>query len=132
MVYSYQKITPLISRPIIRIVLRSGSNFVLYRVLIDSGADYCIFDIQIAEALGISLSQKAVGFRGVGKGKVKGFWGEIEIKIGYINYKTKAIFTDIGHFDHGILGQLGFFNHFDVKLSHSKQIIEIDPVKLPN
>lgn len=32
----------------------------------------------------------------------------------------------------GILGQQGFFDHFDVKLSYQKQTIEIEPLKISN
>lgn len=49
-----------------------------------------------------------------------------------ISYSSKALFAEVNQFGHGILGQLGFFDHFDVKLLHQKQIIEIEPVKLLN
>lgn len=47
-------------------------------------------------------------------------------------YQTKVLFAQMHQFSHGVLGQLGFFDHFDVKLSHQKQIIEIEPVKVAN
>ena len=83
----------------------------------------------MAKALGVQLSKKSTSFRGVGKGDVRGFWGEVEIKLSGHSYKTKAIFAEISDFGHGILGQQGFFDHFDVKLSHHNQTIEIDPIK---
>ena len=132
MVYPYLTFTATIRRPIIEIIIKTKDNFAIYPVLIDSGADYCIFNIELAEALEIKLTKKRTHFRGVGKEKIEGFWGEVEIKLGNNSYQTKAIFAEISQFGHGILGQLGFFDHFDVKLSHQKQIIEINPIKYTN
>lgn len=86
----------------------------------------------MANALGIKLTKKHTNFRSVGKDKVKGFWGEVEIKIGHQTYQTKVIFAEISQFGHGILGQQGFFDRFDVKLSYQKQAIEIEPIKITN
>jgi len=129
MTFSYRDITPRIKRPIIRVVLKSKDTFVIYPVLIDSGADYCIFSIELARALNIKLSKSKISFMGVGKEKVQGFWGEVAIRVGEVTYELKAIFAEISEFGHGILGQKGFFDHFDVKLSYQKQIIEIEHVE---
>lgn len=132
MVYPYLTFTTTIRRPIIEIIIKSKNNFAIYPVLIDSGADYCIFNIELAESLGIKLTRKRTSFRGVGKDKVKGFWGEVEIKLGDHSYQTKAIFAEISQFGHGILGQQGFFDHFDIKLSYQKQTIEIESITVFN
>ena len=129
MVYPYLTFTPTIRRPIIEIILKTENNFAIYPVLIDSGADYCIFNIELATALGIKLIKKKTSFRGVGNDKVKGFWGKVEIKLENYSYQAKVIFADISDFGHGILGQQGFFDHFDVKLSYQKQTIGIEPLK---
>lgn len=129
MTYFYQRINPTVSRPIIRIVVKSHDKYAIYHTLIDSGADYCIFDIELAKLLGIKLTKKHTNIKGVGKDKIKGYWGEVEIILNEYHYQAKVIFAEISDFDHGILGQQGFFDNFDVKLSHQKQIIEIEPVK---
>lgn len=132
MIYNYLEFTAAIRRPIIEIIVKSENNFAIYPVLIDSGADYCIFNMELAKALGIKLTKKRINFRGVGKDKVKGFWGQAGIKIGSYSYQIKAIFADINQFGHGILGQQGFFDHFDVKLSYHKGIIDIKPIETSN
>lgn len=129
MIYFYKEITPTIRRPIIQIVVKSQNYFAIYPVLIDSGADYCIFSLELARDLGITLSKTKVGIRSVGRDKVMGRWGAVEIKIGDTSYSTKVLFAKISKFGHGILGQQGFFDHFDVKLNYQKQIIEIDPIE---
>lgn len=129
MIFSYEEITPQVRRPTIPIFLKSETTFIIYRALIDSGADYCIFSIDLAYLLGIKLSSRDnVSFSGVGREEIEGFFGKVEIRIGGVSYKTKAIFAEISNFGHGILGQKGFFDHFDVELSYKKQLIEIKPV----
>ena len=126
MIFHYFEITPKIVRPIIPIILKSQTKLMLYSALIDSGADYSIFSLDIADALGIKLQLKdKVKFIGVGRENIDGFWSKIEIIIGDITYETHAIFAEISEFGHGILGQKGFFDHFDVELSYKKQLIEI-------
>lgn len=133
MTFPYSEITSQIARPIIPIILRSKTKVMLYSGLIDSGADHSIFSLDVAKALEIKLRSKAkIQFSGVGKDTIEGFWSKIELRVSGKTYTTKVIFADISQFDHGILGQIGFFDHFDVKLSHSKQTIEIEPVNLPN
>lgn len=132
MVYPYLIFTSTIRRPIIRIIVKTENNFAIYPVLIDSGADYCIFNLELAKALGIKLFKKRTSVRGVGKNRLKGFWGEVEIKLDNKSYQTRVIFADINEFGHGVLGQQGFFDHFDVNLSYQKQSIEITPVEIAN
>lgn len=128
MIFSYRDITPRIKRPIIRIILKSKNTFIVYQALIDSGADYCIFSKEVAQALNIKLSKRKVSFKGVAKEKVYGYWGEVDIGVGEISYKLKAIFAEISDFGHGILGQKGFFEYFDVRLNYQKQIIEVESI----
>ena len=128
MIFHYFEITPKIIRPIIPIILKSQTKLILYSALIDSGADYSIFSLDIAYALGIKLQSKdKVKFIGVGGETINGFWGKIGIIVGDTIYQTHAIFAAISEFGHGILGHKGFFDKFDVKLSYQEQTIEIEP-----
>lgn len=133
MIFNYEEVSSRVKRPIIPIFLKSESRFVIYKALIDSGSDYCIFSIDLAHLLEINLSSSDnISFIGVGKEEIEGLWGLIEIRIGKISYKTKAIFAEISDFGHGILGQKGFFDHFDVRLSYKRQVVEIQPYRSLN
>ena len=133
MTFRYQEINPQIIRPIIPVIIKSEKVVIFYFALIDSGADHCIFDLSIAKKLDLKLDFKnKVKFIGINKKQIVGFWGEVDLRIGDKTYTTKVIFSKLSDFDHVILGQLGFFDHFDVKLSYQEQIIEIEPVKLTN
>lgn len=133
MTFPYEEIANGIFRPIIPIILKSNNIFIVYYALIDSGADNCIFSIGIAKKLNIKLKNKnKVNFHGVGPEEIKGFWGKIDIRTGGVTYESKVIFADIADFGHGILGQKGFFDHFDVKLSYHKQVIELENISTKN
>lgn len=132
MTFSYREITPGIIRPIIPIILKAEHKFALYSALVDSGADHCIFSIEVAKLLGISTLIKKVTLSGIGDQTVAGYLGSVEITIDQTTYKLKAVFADIADFGHGILGQKGFFDHFDVKLSYTKQIIELERSRRAN
>lgn len=127
MTFSYKEITPEIKRPIIPVIIKSTTMIIFYYGLIDSGADYCIFSLEIVDKLGLKFSNRnKAQFIGVGEEEIKGFWGDVDIRIGDITYPIRVIFAEISDFGHGILGQKGFFDHFDVKLSYQKLLIEIE------
>jgi hypothetical protein len=129
MTFDYEEITPDIKRPIIQILLKSKTSFIIYQALIDAGADYCLFNIDLAKLLDINLSDKnKVDFVGVGKEKLVGYKEEITLRIGDISYLTNVIFADISDFEHGILGHKGFFDHFDVHLRYTDLKMEIIPI----
>lgn len=124
--FYYETVIPGISRPIIPVFLKSKTKFIFYRALIDSGADYCIFSIDLASLLGIKLSSKnKVSFVGVGQERINGYWSSLSLKVGEVSYQCKVIFAEISEFGHGILGQKGFFDHFDVRLSYKDKLIEL-------
>lgn len=127
MIFKYEKITQQISRPIIPVYLRSKKTFVFYQALIDSGADFCMFSIEIAKALDVKLTKSNNTLKGIGKDSINGYWGEVEIKVGTKRYTTTALFADIEAIGHGILGQRGFFDHFDVRLNYQEQRITVTP-----
>lgn len=111
-----------ILKPIIPLELIVGGKEVRYAALIDSGADFCIFDGQMGELLGLDVrSGKRLDFGGI-----QAFLHELSIKIGGWPYKVRAGFSyDIAPHGYGVLGQKGFFDIFIVKFDFSKEEIEL-------
>lgn len=119
-----------ILRPIIPIKISLNGIAARYAALIDSGADFCIFDAEIGEYLGINVKSglKEV-FGGVqeGKGSVA-YFHEITLSIGGHDAKTLVGFSyDIAKHGYGLLGQRGFFDIFIVKFDLIKKEIELKP-----
>lgn len=117
-----------ILKPIIPIKIIKGNYSLRYAALIDSGADFCIFDAEIGEYLGIDIkSGKKEIFGGIQeKGGAKAFLHEVILDIGGWNYKTIVGFSyDIAMHGFGILGQKGFFDIFVVKFDLLKEEVEL-------
>ncbi len=116
-------------RPIVEIILVYGKRIVAYPVLIDSGSDYNIFHSGVAEALDINLTfGKKRRLYGLGEQPIKGYEHKIDLKmVGLKTVKSSAIFTkELSDHAFGVLGNVGFFNHFKVQFDYGNKIIDIE------
>ncbi len=118
-----------VSRPVIPIQLINGENRVGHLALIDSGADFCVFHGSLGETIGLVVeSGRLENFSGVsGKGKpLVAYFHNIRIEVGGHMFDCWAGFSrEIEGLPYGFLGQLGFFNLFDVHLDYNKERIEL-------
>jgi len=121
-----------ILKPIIPVEIGYEGQPIRYNALVDSGADFCIFDAQIGEALGINVRsgklEKFGGIQSTGPGKA--YLHQVVLNIGGWPYKATVSFSyDIAPHGYGILGQKGFFDIFSVKFDLSKEVIELKEQK---
>jgi hypothetical protein len=119
-----------ILKPIIPIKIKVKENSLDYNAVIDSGADFCIFDAEVGEYLGLNIKsgirEEFGGVVGSEKGEV--FFHKVILNVGGWDYETIVGFSyEIAKFGFGILGQKGFFDIFVVKFDLSKEEIEIKP-----
>lgn len=117
-----------VSRPVIPVVLKNKDQEIGYHVLVDSGADICLFHAEIGEAIGIDIIRgTAREVFGVG-GKVSVYYQHrVIIDVGGLAYEIEAGFLPtIGGriVPYGIVGQKGFFEFF--KVIFDQQLGEID------
>jgi len=115
-------------KPIIPIGVFYKNKKIRYSALIDSGADFCIFDAEVGEYLGIDVkSGEKITFKGIeGANTVEAFLHEIILDIGGWDYKTTVGFSyHISRSGFGVLGQKGFFDIFIVKFDLLKEEIEL-------
>jgi len=116
-------------RPVIPIKLKNGGEEIGYHVLVDSGADMCLFDAEIGEAIGIDIKkgQMRQVFGIGGKASIY-YWHKVTIEVGGWEYKIAAGFMPGGNgrvAPYGVVGQLGFFEFFKVIFDRTKEEIEI-------
>lgn len=119
-----------ILKPIIPIRISNFDISVKYAALIDSGADFCIFDAGIGEYLGLNVRSAAeIQFGGIQSiGGAKAYLHKVNIEIGGHEFRTDVGFSyDIAKHGYGILGQRGFFDMFIVKFDLVKEEIELKP-----
>jgi len=117
-----------ILRPVIFIDLKVGTTIFKYQALVDSGADFCIFEAEVGRELGLTIEKgREMHFGGVqGYGGARAFLHPITLFIGGRAHETVVGFSDdIGKKGTGILGQKGFFDMFSVKFDLAKEEIEI-------
>jgi len=106
-------------RPIIPVQLSYQDNSVNTPALVDSGADFNLFHIGIADSLGIKFNRnKPITFSGVGdkKDSLKGYMAIASLLIfnkgQSISFETPIIFTEqLPENGFALLGEIGFFDH---------------------
>jgi len=129
MKFDYKRYGQNTLRPVVPIKLKNGEVSIGYEVLVDSGADLCIFDAEIGEAIGINVKKgipKEVF--GVG-GKASIYYlHKVEIVVGGWVYKIDAGFMPnvAGKImQYGLVGQNGFFSNFIVRFDLLKEEIDL-------
>jgi hypothetical protein len=132
MKFPYEKITTVdnsvIYRPIIPVVFVSDTSDFTFgcNALLDSGADVCLFDLEFCGLLGIDPNscEKSI-IAGVGGGLIDAYFHEVRLHIGETEIKTRVGFTDGVTAGYGLLGQRGFFEHFDIEFNYKKKFVEL-------
>lgn len=114
-----------ISRPIIPISIIFNDKRVHYEALIDSGADFTILPLGLAEILNINpVKSREILFTGVDGGVLKGIIAKVNMEIAGFGYETSIVFAEISG-TIGILGQIGFFDKFIIKFDLKKEEIDL-------
>ncbi len=126
MKFKYKKYDSGTFRSVIQIEVSCNSLSVPYEVLVDSGADICIFDEDIAIILGINIvkgiRQEVIGVTGIPQYY---YLHKVSIKVGGIEYQTDVGFMKLSNQAFGIAGQKGFFDKFIIKFDLKKEEIEL-------
>ncbi|MBI5793502.1 hypothetical protein HZA87_00215 [Candidatus Uhrbacteria bacterium] len=97
----------------------------IYEVLVDSGADVCMFDAEIGDALGIPFFDGREGEVVGVTGAMKPYYiHPITITVGSRSFEIEAGFlSNVSRFGYGVVGQRGFFEQFVVSFDFLKEEI---------
>lgn len=114
--------------PLLQVQLGFGGNRSNVVGLVDTGATDCLFDRDVAEALGIKFSDSDVTreYYGVGgqsvighihtiQFQIQGFSEWVEIEAGFIDAKLP----------YQLLGQAGFFDNYEINFKRYRGRFEI-------
>ncbi|MEK7617191.1 MAG: retropepsin-like aspartic protease [Patescibacteria group bacterium] len=114
-------------RPVIQIDFVTPTGNFHYFVLVDSGADYCMFHAKIGEMLGLDIkSGKPLTFFGTSGEPQKAYFHKVTFRVGGIEHTCEAGFSyDMEKLPYGLLGQDGFFDKWIIKFEHHKENIEL-------
>ena len=121
-------------RPIVEAIPLFAPNGEALRTsaLIDSGADFCLFPLNVARVLGLdlnSLSTAQIG--GVGNAANLTFYDTLTIELGDgVIFDTRVGFTEgMDRFGFGLLGQKGFFENYNVEFRYRERSFTIEPAR---
>ena len=113
-------------RPRIRVRLFHKNRFIDLLALVDSGADDCLFPLEVATELNLPLNPKNVNlYGGIGTGHISAVFTHVNLGVaGEVIFPLYAGFSDAPSVV-PILGQAGFFDRFEVKFNKPKEIIAL-------
>jgi len=132
MTFHYKQYSAETIRPIIPITILFKGKSLKYEVLVDSGADGCVFHSELAELLGIVLlSGKPISFGGITGIKAKAYLHKVQLSIDEHVFTTEVAFAKIPSRGYGVVGQKGFFEFFKIGFDYSSKEIEIKEIFTP-
>ena len=111
-------------RPVIPIKLSLGKKAITFDGLLDSGADECTFPAWIAKTLGHDVYKgKEKIFSGIG-GSVLSYQHKTHLRLNGIEFTVNVYYShEWDDMPFGLLGQAGFFSHFDIHFDYSEKSI---------
>ena len=117
------------ARPLINIEVCGPRGKVMVLALIDSGADTCLFNEELAHDIGLKLAGARKPFYGIGDQKLNATMEKVKIKPdGFNEIEVEAGFVDKGAPLAAILGQQDFFDAFRIKFMKDIDTIELTTV----
>jgi hypothetical protein len=137
-----KKISPernKIFQPRIRFAIRNPvlSKSIILEGIIDSGAEYCFFNHEVAEALGLTIEDGEI-LRVCGVGGIKpAYFHNVELRFNFgskahaVNYELNVGFfpkEEGAYHEPCLLGEYGFFNHFKITFNLPNYNFEVEPV----
>jgi predicted aspartyl protease len=118
-----------VTRPLVDVKLIYNGQAQKVRAMIDSGADVCLFHSDIGKILGIDVyTGRKESFSGVSGVLFDVYFHKIHKETIRINtIELEAGFTDAPVAGSGLLGQVGFFDNYQIRFERYKNSFEIYP-----
>jgi len=122
-----QKPAQYVYRPVIPIKLWLDNRGITFDALVDSGADECTFPGWIADTLGHNFYKgKQKIFSGIG-GSVLAYLHKTHLILNGIELVADVYYShEWDDMPFGLLGQTGFFSHFEVYFNYREKEISLE------
>lgn len=112
------------AHPLIEVSLLGPKDKIKMLALVDSGADYSLFSLEVAEKLGIEIEKgKKVSLEGVKGEPFPGYCHKVPIKVGDLSFDCKIVFAKVKV---SLLGRDDFFLPFLITFNEKFQKVLID------
>jgi len=111
------------NHPLIEIVLIGPKERIKMLALLDSGADYSLFNLEVAERLGIkNETSEKVGLQGVVGEPFWGYMHKVPIQVEDKVFNCKIVFSNVKT---TLLGRDNFFLPFLVTFNEKQQKVSL-------
>jgi predicted aspartyl protease len=112
--------------PIIPIVLFYSDQKLVTQGLVDSGANFSVFNAQAAEALGIDLrTGKRIELHGLGR--AVGYLHQVDMALGKFRFNAHVVFSSELTVSLNILGRSDIFRPFLITFDEQARKVRLDP-----
>ena len=113
--------------PLIQVVLIGPKDKIKMLALLDSGADYSLFNLEVAERLGIKVEKgKRISLQGVAGETFTGFLHEVPPQVEDTTLKCKIVFSKVRA---TLLGRDNFFLPFLITFNEKYQKVIVEKQK---
>jgi hypothetical protein len=114
-------------RPIIPVRITVGNRWINYELLVNSSADNCILNAELARHLGLDVrrGEEATMLDAAGQLQTI-YFHRVQMSIGPHSYGARVAFTETD-VPYGLGGQGGLFSEFYVSFDHQAQALELTP-----
>jgi hypothetical protein len=114
-------------RPFIPLTLWYNDTAVKIKALVDSGADFCMFDGDLSQVLNVDLSSlQQIKLSGI-NGSAVGYVAHLEIGVNNHFIPAPVVFSfdfsPVGFV--GIIGQVGFFDVYKVQFDRAGRELDL-------
>ena len=99
--------------PLIYLQAWTGNRWLYLQAYVDSGASWSVFHLDVAQLLGIKLSQAKRRYIALGNGSVIPIYLQhIKVRFAGMEFSAPAGFSDALRVGFNLLGRAGFFDRF--------------------
>lgn len=125
MEFGYKVYSDGVSRPVVHVTLSFQEKELEYELLVDSGADMCMFGMEVALFLGYDFSDMEKGYvAGVGGEPMVYYKAPVTIEVAGTSIVVEAGFLpNVSQFDYGVAGRKDFFEQFVVTFYERQKLL---------
>ena len=113
--------------PVTDVILRKGGRNIPCLAIFDSASTFCVFPFSMGEELGLDV-EKGKKAKILNTGEVVYFW---DIQVTLHRAFEFPLFAGFSRHDErrkiGLLGQLGFFDRFQVRIDYPNRLVGLVP-----
>jgi hypothetical protein len=124
----------VVKRPMLEVILISGTLRYRCTALVDSGSDRCVFPDSFRRRLGLIDSDGILGpdaDTGGGVALQRQYWN-LSLQVDGLGKQIQTMIGFDARLDsrgHGVLGQQGFFENFRVAFDHTHGSFALEPIE---